>query len=135
MGKNRRIVKYFRENILKSFLDVLILKTVKDGNGPTGYNMRMRFSEKFGMMLSSYTIYSTLHSLEGKGLIQSGLRGRSRTYTLTDNGKSFIDALMGDNQTRQFLALLENPLLSTHAERLNLDSKAMQMEKNARIDH
>jgi hypothetical protein len=39
-----------------------MLKAVKDGNGPTRHNMMMRFSEKFGMMLSSGTIYSTLHT-------------------------------------------------------------------------
>jgi DNA-binding PadR family transcriptional regulator len=63
MGENRRIVKYFREKIVKSFLDALILKTIKDELGLTGYNMMTRFNEKFGIMLSSGTIYSTLHGL------------------------------------------------------------------------
>jgi DNA-binding PadR family transcriptional regulator len=112
----------------------LILKAVKNGNGPTGYNMMMRFSEKFGMMPSSGTIYSTLHSLEGKDLVQSDMRGRSRTYMLTDNGKSFIGTLMGDHQTQRFLTLLEKTMPNVHAENLNLDSDSMQMQKTSRID-
>jgi DNA-binding PadR family transcriptional regulator len=122
MGENRRIVKYFREKIVKSFLDTLILKTLKDEPGLTGYNMMTRFNEKFGIMLSSGTIYSTLHGLEGKGLIQSIVKGRGRTYTLTDHGKSFIDALMGDHQIQQLIFLVEKPVSNTHAETMNLDS-------------
>lgn len=124
MGENRRIVKYFREKIVKSFLDALILKTIKDELGLTGYNMMTRFNEKFGIMLSSGTIYSTLHGLERKGLIQSIVKGRSRTYTLTDHGKSFIDALMGDHQIQQFIVLLEKPVSNANAETLNLESRA-----------
>lgn len=124
MGENRRIVKYFREKIVKSFLDALILKTIKDEPSLTGYNMMTRFNEKFGIMLSSGTIYSTLHGLEKKGLIESIVKGRSRTCTLTYHGKSFIDALMGDHQIQQLMVLLEKPVSNANAETLNLDSRA-----------
>jgi DNA-binding PadR family transcriptional regulator len=116
MGENRRIVKSFRERMVKSLLDVLILKSVRDGDSLTGYNMMMDFNEKFGVRLSSGTIYSTLYNLESKGLIRSQLKGRNRVYALTEKGESFIGALADDQQAQQFIVLLERPLTSVHVQ-------------------
>jgi DNA-binding PadR family transcriptional regulator len=117
MGENRRIVRCFREKIVKSLLDVLILKSIKDGCGVTGYYMMREIGDKHGVLLSSGTVYSMLYSLERKGLIQSGLKGRSRVYSLTDKGESFIEAIMGDQQTLQFMVLLEKPLSNARSEK------------------
>lgn len=75
--------------MIKSLLDVLMLKNIRDCEGLTGYNMMVEFSERFGMSLSSGTIYSTLHDLERNGLIKSQMEGRSRVYALTEKGQIF----------------------------------------------
>jgi DNA-binding PadR family transcriptional regulator len=104
-----KIIKSFREKVVKDFLDVLVLKSIKEGSEPTGYKIMKGLSGKLGILLSSGTLYSVLRSLERKGLVKSDMKSH-RIYSLTPKGERFINALLSDQTTRQFLILLQRPL-------------------------
>lgn len=109
-GDRIKIIKGFREKVVKDFLDVLVLKSVKEGSELTGYKMMKELSGKLGILLSSGTLYSSLHSLERKGLVvKSDMKSR-KVYSLTPKGERFINALLSDQTTRQLLTLLQRPL-------------------------
>lgn len=110
MDEKRKIVRDFREKMIKSFLGVLLLRNAKKKGDLTGYKIMMEINEKFGMLLSSGTVYGVLYGLENDGLVQSSMKDRSRVYGLTEKGEDFLNTLMNDQQCRQLLALLEKPL-------------------------
>jgi DNA-binding PadR family transcriptional regulator len=104
-----KIIKDFREKIVKDLLEVLILKSIKESSELTGYKIMKEFFEKLGILLSSGTIYSTLYSLEREGLVKGEMK-RHRVYSLTQRGERFINVLLSDQTTRQLLTLLQRPL-------------------------
>ncbi len=84
--------KYFlndelRQTVLKAFLDIAILASLEN-NSVNGYEITIIFIKKFGLALSTGIIYSTLYSMERKGLVRATYSRRSRVYELTEHGKN-----------------------------------------------
>lgn len=75
---------------MKDFLDVVILAELKKGLPKSGYDLVVIISRRFGVSLSSGTIYSLLYSLERDGLIEGRTMSRKRVYTLTSEGEEVI---------------------------------------------
>lgn len=79
-----------QKRIFKAFADLAILMTLKNQT-LTGYGINNYFMRKVGDIASPSTIYSSLSSLERKGLIEC-IRDRSgRLYALTENGKRIAE--------------------------------------------
>ena len=101
---DRDIDKIWRERIVKTNLDLIILWLLK--NKPRwGYEINMAIKDRFNVYLSAGTLYPLLHSLEEKRYIE-GLwesekgRGR-RIYQITPEGEEYL--LVGERISNEFL--------------------------------
>jgi DNA-binding PadR family transcriptional regulator len=64
-----QVLKKMHRRIVKSFMDILILSELQ--NGPmSGYDAITFIHNKFGILVSSGTVYSLSYSLERDGLIK-----------------------------------------------------------------
>jgi DNA-binding PadR family transcriptional regulator len=79
-----------RETFFKAFLDLIILKTLKE-QPMTGYKMIRVFNKKFGILPNSSTIYSHLENMENKKWIKQLPANDGKTYTLTPQGQRIIN--------------------------------------------
>ena len=82
--------------IVKNFLDIMILIELKKQSGLSGYDVIGFINETFGGMLSPGTVYSTLYSIERKGLIKGVSEGRKTVYKLTDEGQEVMAQMRTD---------------------------------------
>jgi DNA-binding PadR family transcriptional regulator len=81
----------FRERILRAFLDVAVLARLED-KAMNGYELTVFFMKKFGVAVSTSTVYSTLYLMERNELVEGSYRRRSRTYELTEKGRETLEA-------------------------------------------
>jgi DNA-binding PadR family transcriptional regulator len=87
------VLKGIEVRIVKAFLDEVVLKELR--NKPLGgYDVISLVYKKFGILLSSGTVYSQIYALERKGLIKANLNPRRRDYTLTEKGKETMEAIL-----------------------------------------
>jgi DNA-binding PadR family transcriptional regulator len=87
------VIEDLEERLIKNFLDVIILKAVKDELAG-GYDILSLMHRKFGVLLSAGSIYSVLYSLERKGLVKARINQRARCYTLTEKGEVTLCVIM-----------------------------------------
>lgn len=76
--------------LIHSFMDIVILKLLKNDHLVSGYDLIRHFHQRFHTQVSSGTLYSMLYSLERQGLIQGNYDGRRRVYKLTEHGEEFL---------------------------------------------
>jgi len=93
MRPELKIEKHLRKKVGGDFLDLIILSKLGNGELTSGYDFIGFIHEKYGVLLSSGTIYSKLYSLEREGFITGRFNGRKRVYKITDLGKQFADAV------------------------------------------
>ena len=86
----REISKEMNERIVKGFLDIAIMAKLMDGDLLSGYDVLAFVHERFGILLSSGTVYSVLYSMERDGLVRGMWSKRKRVYKLTDTGEKTI---------------------------------------------
>jgi len=75
----------------------------------SGYDIIGLIHKRFGILVSSGTVYSLLYSLERNGLIKGVQNRRKRVYTLTEKGKQNIEILTKANEEIQ--SFLRNMLV------------------------
>jgi len=93
--------------MLKDFLDTIILAELKNRSALSGYDVIDFIHRKFGILISSGTVYALLYSMERNGLIKGVLHQRSRIYTLTDKGRDTINAISKSKEEIQwFMGIL-----------------------------
>jgi DNA-binding PadR family transcriptional regulator len=100
---SRDPLERIRERIIYSFIDILVLKELERECIISGYGLITVIQRKFGITISSGTVYSTLYSLERVGLIKGTLDNRKRIYTLTEKGKEALQALRSEKAEVQRL--------------------------------
>lgn len=101
------VLKKMHRRIVKGFMDVLILAELR--NAPmSGYDVIAFIHNKFGILVSSGTVYSLLYSLEREGSIKGIWAKRKRVYELTEKGERNIEAIMNAND--KIKALMTNLL-------------------------
>jgi DNA-binding PadR family transcriptional regulator len=79
------------ERLVKSFMDVIVLKELGRGNSIGAHEIRVLVYKRFHVLVSSGTIYSLLYSMERDGLIEGIIEGRKRVYRLTEKGKGALE--------------------------------------------
>ena len=88
------ILKEMHRDIVNCFLELFILAKLKSCAPLSGYDFVETIQKQFSFGLSPGTVYSTLYSLERKGLIKSlavgSIKNRKREYTLTEKGKKLL---------------------------------------------
>jgi len=91
-----KIVEKLRRRAVQNFMDILILTEIK--NMPlSGYDVIGLIHRRFGLLVSSGTVYSLLYSLERDGLVEGTWNQRKRIYRLTDKGKLNIKLITKAN--------------------------------------
>jgi DNA-binding PadR family transcriptional regulator len=96
------VLKDINRRIIKNFLDILILAEMR--NGPlSGYDVISFIHNKFRLLVSSGTVYSTLYALERDGLIAGTWNHRKRVYKYTEKGEETIRAILNANDKIQYL--------------------------------
>ncbi len=105
-----QVLKKMHRRIVKSFMDILILAELQ--NGPmSGYDAIAFIHNKFGILVSSGTVYSLLYSLERDELIKGMWAKRKRVYELTEKGEKTIDVVLNADDKIKGLV---TSLLLTH---------------------
>lgn len=100
-------VEKLRKQTVKAVMDIIMLAELKNGS-MSGYDAIGHIHNKFGVLLSSGTIYSHLYALERDDLIR-GTRGRNkRVYELTEKGEQTLENISSEN--REILSTLKNVL-------------------------
>lgn len=101
----KSLLKEMEWRIVRSFLDIAILSILEGNEDLNGYEILAHINEKLGILVSSGTVYSTLHALERKKLIEEMSCSRSRTYKLTLKGQAKLKEI--DNVKETFKIFLE----------------------------
>jgi DNA-binding PadR family transcriptional regulator len=97
-------------------MDILILTEMKKGS-LSGYDVIGLVHKKFGILVSSGTVYSLLYSLERDGLIRGVWDHRKRVYELSDRGEQNIEVITKANDAVQnFLRNLSSLNANSHAK-------------------
>lgn len=96
----KKMVEMLRKRTIKSFMDILFLAELKD-NHMSGYDVISRINKRYGILVSSGTVYSLLYSLERKGLIKGSWNQRKRVYALTEKGEQNITTIKKANKEIQ----------------------------------
>jgi len=93
-------VEKLHERAIKNFMDILILTEMKK-RSLSGYDVIGLIYKRFGLMVSSGTVYSLLYSLERDGLIKGVGNQRKRIYALTEKGEQDIKVITKANEQIQ----------------------------------
>jgi DNA-binding PadR family transcriptional regulator len=90
------VLKKMHRRMVKSFMDLLVLAELR--NSPmSGYDVIAYIHNKFGILVSSGTVYSLLYSMERDNLIRGIWAKRKRVYELTEKGERSIEAILNAN--------------------------------------
>lgn len=92
MRLESKVEEQLRKRVAKDFLDFIILSKLENGAPKSGYDFIGFIHEKYGVLISSGTIYSKLYGLEREGFITGSSSERKRVYKITNMGKQFADA-------------------------------------------
>jgi DNA-binding PadR family transcriptional regulator len=103
-----KLVEKLRRRAIQNFMDILVLTEMKKGS-LSGYDVIGLIHQKFGILLSSGTVYSLLYSLERNGLIKGVWNQRKRVYILTEKGEQNTKVITNANEEIQ--NFLRNMLL------------------------
>jgi DNA-binding PadR family transcriptional regulator len=87
-------LKKIKKNIVKSFLDNLILVKLKKDENLNGYEMMRFLEEKYDLMFSPSTVYAALYLLERRNLIRGETIDNVRVYSLTEEGFSVTEIIL-----------------------------------------
>jgi len=95
-----KLVERLQKRAIQNFMDILILTEMKK-NSLSGYDAIALIHKKFGMLISSGTVYSLLYSLERDGWIRGVWNQRKRVYALTEKGEQSIKLITDANKEIQ----------------------------------
>ncbi len=80
------MVEKLHRRVIKSFMDILILAELTKAS-ISGYDIIGLIHKRYGVLMSSGTVYSLLYSMEREGLIKGIQNQRKRVYKLTEKGE------------------------------------------------
>jgi DNA-binding PadR family transcriptional regulator len=87
------ILRKMHRRIVRNFLDVLILLELSEGP-LSGYDVISLVHKRFGVLVSSGSVYSCLYYLERVGLVKGEWVQRRRVYKLTEKGNRTVKTLL-----------------------------------------
>ena len=89
----RNVLRKLRRRFVNGFLDIIILDRVESVQCINGYAIIEYVFQKFNILLSSGSVYSTLYAMEQGDLIVGEWKGRKRVYHITPKGKKIIKTI------------------------------------------
>ncbi|MBS7633511.1 PadR family transcriptional regulator [Candidatus Bathyarchaeota archaeon] len=84
---NNQSTETSTREIIKKFLDLIILGRLGDNSPMSGYDIIKYIHQRFHILQSPSTVYSALYSLERQNLIQGKTIQGKRAYRLTPQGE------------------------------------------------
>jgi len=93
LTKEKDMLKQLRRRFVRDFLDLIILAKLSSGDFINGYALIESIHQKYKILLSSGTVYSTLYAMEREGLIKGVWGQRGRFYHITPEGKEVIQTV------------------------------------------
>jgi DNA-binding PadR family transcriptional regulator len=77
-------------------MDLVMLAELRNGS-MSGYDAIGHIHNKFGVLISSGTIYSHLYALERDGLIEGKTDVKKRVYVITEKGENVLETISKTN--------------------------------------
>jgi DNA-binding PadR family transcriptional regulator len=96
-----KIAYALTRRIIKNFMDVIILKHLKNNHSMSGYDVIRLLHRKFHLLTSPGTVYSVIYSLERQNLIEGRMAMGKRLYRLTSQGEKLVAQTSGTNSCLQ----------------------------------
>ena len=113
------IVERLERRALQNFMDIMMLAEMKKEGSLSGYDVMGLIHKKFGVLMSSGTVYSLLYSLEREGLIKGVWNHRKRVYELSEMGEQSIEVIMKANgEVQNFLRNISLLNANSHAKQI-----------------
>ncbi len=101
------MLKEIQRNMVRNFLDTLVMVKLRRGPPMSGYDIMDYVQQKYGVMMSSGTVYSMLYSMERRGLLTASLAAGKRLYTLSDEGLRNVDGVLeSKEEIKKFVGAL-----------------------------
>ena len=82
-----------KKKTIKSIIDIVMLAELKKGL-MSGYDLITAINEKFGIFVSSGTVYSHLYALERNEIVSGTDLHMKRSYKLTEKGSEHLELLL-----------------------------------------
>jgi DNA-binding PadR family transcriptional regulator len=79
--------------IIQDFMDIIILKHLKNNHPMSGYDVIKYLHKNFHMLPSPGAVYSLLYSLERQNLIQGYVNNGKRVYKLANQGENLLNQI------------------------------------------
>ncbi len=79
-------------------MDFIVLFQLSNSNPLSGYDIKSNIHDKFGLLMSSGTIYSLLYRMERDGVIEGKWNQRKRVYKLTHKGEENVKLLQQSSE-------------------------------------
>ena len=90
ISRDNKILEKMRMRSVKSVLDTVMLAELRNGS-MSGYDAIAYVHDKFGVLISSGTVYAHLYALEREGLISGNNNEKKRNYELTEKGEQTLE--------------------------------------------
>jgi DNA-binding PadR family transcriptional regulator len=104
MLPEKEISLELRKRLVKSFMDVIILRELKTRGVLSGYDVIAYIHKKFDLLMSPGTAYSLLYSMQRRGLIKNTVEGCKKVYKITEKGQKMLnDILRCEEEIRQLV--------------------------------
>jgi DNA-binding PadR family transcriptional regulator len=104
-----KLLKSIHEKVVKNFMDAIIMLELRT-NALSGYDAINLIHAKYGLLVSSGTVYSMFYSLERNGLIKGAYNDKKRVYKLTEKGEKALKVVLGAHEQ---IKLLIDSILKT----------------------
>lgn len=94
--ESTNLAEKLQRRAIQSFMNILIIIEIKK-HSLSGYDVIALVHKRFGILMSSGTIYSLLYSLERDGWLKGVWKQRKRVYELTEKGEQNIEIITRAN--------------------------------------
>lgn len=85
-----KIVRNVRREMVKHFLDIIVLNNIKSKGSLGGYDLLETVQAEYNFLLSPGSVYSLLYFLEREGLLAREFAGEKQVFKLTEKGEEHI---------------------------------------------
>jgi DNA-binding PadR family transcriptional regulator len=94
MLPEKEISLEMRKRLVKSFMDIIILRELKTRGALSGYDVIAYIHKKFDLLVSPGTAYALLYSMQRKGLIENTVESCKKVYKITEKGRKMLDSIL-----------------------------------------
>lgn len=94
MSTQNMVERRLYERLVKSFMDIIVLRELGKGDPLCGHEIRVLIHKRIHIFIAPGTIYALLYSMERNGLIEGMMTAKKRVYRLTEKGKEKLENIL-----------------------------------------